>query len=74
VGWTIERARLARLSQVRDQDHPDLAAARRDLRFARAEEYIKAVVAAAPPLTTEQIQCLRDALPAPSTQDGSAAA
>jgi hypothetical protein len=54
MSWTSERARLA----VTIRHHPDdLAAiqlARRDLRAARAEDYLRGVVGEHPPLTTEQ--------------------
>jgi hypothetical protein len=56
--WTHERARVARLSQTRPADHPDLIGARRDLRAARAEDYIRQLVDAAPPLTDEQLRRL----------------
>jgi hypothetical protein len=52
--WTHERARVARLSQTRSADDPVLGEARRDLRAARAEEYIRKLVDSAPPLTDEQ--------------------
>lgn len=54
MGWTQERARYASLSRSRTPDDPDLLAARRDLRAARAEDYIKQLVDAAPPLSDEQ--------------------
>jgi F0F1-type ATP synthase delta subunit len=54
VSWTSERARVASLSRSRNRDDPDLLAARRDLRAARAEDYIKALVDSAPPLTDAQ--------------------
>jgi hypothetical protein len=54
MSWTRERARVARLSQTRAADDPALAEARRDLRAARAEDYIRKVVEAAPPLTETQ--------------------
>ncbi len=53
-GWTHERARVASLSRSRTPDDPELVGARRDLRAARAEDYIKRLVDAAPPLTTAQ--------------------
>jgi hypothetical protein len=53
-GWTHERARVASLSRSRNPDDPELIGARRDLRAARAEDYIKKLVDAAPPLTSEQ--------------------
>ena len=54
MSWTTERARVASLSRSRTADDPALVAARRDLRAARAEDYIKALVDSAPPLTDEQ--------------------
>lgn len=52
--WTHDRARVARLSQTRSPDDPVLVAARLALRASRAEDYIKRLVAEAPPLTPEQ--------------------
>ena len=54
TSWTHERARVARLSQSLPPDAPALRDARRDLRAARAEDYIRKLVDAAPPLTPEQ--------------------
>lgn len=54
MGWTSDRARVARLSQCRAADDPKLLDAKRDLRAARLEDYIRKVVDAAPPLTDEQ--------------------
>ncbi len=54
MSWTHERARVAALSRSRTPDDPDLANARRDLRVTRAEDYIRELVDAAPPLTDEQ--------------------
>jgi hypothetical protein len=54
MSWTSDRARVARLSQTRSPDDPDLASAKRDLRVSRAEEYIRELVDTAPPLTAEQ--------------------
>jgi hypothetical protein len=54
MSWTHERARVARLTQTRAPGDPDLVAARRDLRAARAEDYIKRLVDSAPPLTEAQ--------------------
>ncbi len=52
--WTAERARVAALSRSRTPDDPDFLAAKRDLRAARAEDYIRQLVDSAPPLTPEQ--------------------
>jgi hypothetical protein len=49
-----ERARVASLSRSRTVDDPDLVRARQNLKAARLEEHIAEVVAAAPPLTSEQ--------------------
>lgn len=54
MSWTAERARVASLSRSRTPDDPDLERARRDLRAARLEEYIRRTVDAAPPLSVEQ--------------------
>jgi len=54
MSWTSERARVASLSRSRPATDPDLLAARRDLRAARAEDCIQALVDAAPPLSQEQ--------------------
>ncbi len=64
--WTHDRARVARLSQIRQADDPLLQAARRDLRASRAEDYIRKVVNEAPPLTPAQTARLA-ALLAPDT-------
>ncbi len=52
--WTHARARVARLTQVREPDDAELAAARLDLRLVRAEDTIRKIVDAAPPLTADQ--------------------
>jgi hypothetical protein len=52
--WTAERAKLAALSRHRSGDTAALNDARRDLRAARLEDAIVAVVDQAPPLTDEQ--------------------
>ena len=52
--WTTERARVASLTRSRTADDPDLLDARRNLRAARLEDYIRRTVDAAPPLTSEQ--------------------
>ncbi|MBO1751714.1 hypothetical protein J4G33_07860 [Actinotalea sp. BY-33] len=54
MSWTQERARVASLSRSRTPDDPDLVGARRNLKAARLEEYIRRTVDAAPPLTPEQ--------------------
>lgn len=54
MSWTAERARVASLTRSRKDDDPDLVAARINLKAARAEDYIRRVVAEAPPLTPEQ--------------------
>jgi len=54
VSWTKERARHNALRRYRSEDDPDVLAAKRDLRAARAEDYIRRVVDAAPPLTADQ--------------------
>jgi hypothetical protein len=54
MSWTSERARVASLTRSRAPDDPDLLAARRNLRAARAEDYVRKLVAAAPPLSIEQ--------------------
>jgi hypothetical protein len=48
------RGRVAALSQTRPEDHPDLVAARAELRAAKAEDYISRLVAEAPPLSDAQ--------------------
>ncbi|MDP9397340.1 MAG: hypothetical protein M3P96_05725 [Actinomycetota bacterium] len=50
--WTAERARLA--AKKKHDPNADVEDIRRDLRAARAEDYIRRVVDAAPPLTLEQ--------------------
>jgi hypothetical protein len=54
VSWTHDRARVAALTRSRQPTDPDLLAAKRDLAESRAEEYIKRIVDAAPPLTQDQ--------------------
>jgi hypothetical protein len=54
VTWTKERARHNALRRYRHADDPEVLNARRDLRAARAEDYIRQLVEAAPPLTAEQ--------------------
>src|SRR3954465_9392739 len=52
--WTHYRARVAALSRDRAADDPDLLDARRDLRAARLEDYIRKLVDCAPRLTPAQ--------------------
>lgn len=54
MSWTQERARVAALSRSREDNDPDLVAARRDLRAERIADYVKREVAKFPPLTAEQ--------------------
>lgn len=56
ITWTSARARVASLARDRSDDDPVLIGARRDLRAARLEDYVRRVVAEAPPLTDEQKQ------------------
>ncbi len=64
--WTHDRARVASLSRSRADDDPELIDARRDLRAARAEEYIRTLAAGMPPLTMEQRNKLAALLIRPS--------
>ncbi|MBW3646817.1 MAG: hypothetical protein KY440_03440 [Actinobacteria bacterium] len=54
MSWTQARARVARLSQSYEPDDPKLIDARLELRTARAEEYLRNLLATAPPLSREQ--------------------
>lgn len=54
MSWTHERGRVAALTRHRDPEDPAIGEARRDLRAARAEDYIRRVVDEAPPLTEDQ--------------------
>jgi hypothetical protein len=49
-----QRGRVNALQRHRRPDDPELAAARVELKVISAEEYIKRLVAEAPPLTAEQ--------------------
>ena len=51
---TSARARHNSLKRYRPDDDPRVIEARRDLRAARAEDYIRKLVESAPPLTDEQ--------------------
>lgn len=50
------RARIAALTRSRTPDDPELVGARRDLEVEMLAEHVARVVAAAPPLTSEQRQ------------------
>ncbi len=52
--WQSKRARIARLSKDLPRDHPDLQQLRTELRTQRTADYIRTVLAAAPPLSDEQ--------------------
>lgn len=54
MSWTADRARVASLTRSRQPQDPDLISARRDLKAARAEEYIQQLVDGAPALSDEQ--------------------
>lgn len=54
MSWTKERARHNALRRYRPVDDPAVLDARRDLKAARAEEYIRRLVDDAPPLSAEQ--------------------
>ncbi len=56
--WTHERAKIAALSRSRTADDPEILDARRNLRAGRAEDYIRELVAAAPPLSDAQLDRL----------------
>lgn len=59
------RARHALLTRWRGPDDPETAEAARDYRAQRLADAIERAVAAAPPLTPEQIEQLRGLLPYP---------
>lgn len=71
ASWTTHRARVAGLSH-REPDDPELLDARRDLRAARAEDYITKVLAEAPPLTDQQRTRLCELLRPARTGGGAA--
>ena len=58
ASWTTERARHAALSRRRPADDPAVTESRQNLRAARAEDYIRELVAAAPALTAAQLDKL----------------
>lgn len=49
-----ERARIASLTRSRQPDDPELVDARRNLAALSLEDYVRQIVAQAPPLTDEQ--------------------
>jgi hypothetical protein len=58
MGWTTERARLAALHRYRKPDDPAVVRATRDLAVERLIEQARRVVAAKPPLTSEQCDAI----------------
>jgi hypothetical protein len=52
--WTRERSRLALVHRHHPDDTDAIDAARRDLKAARAEDYVRHLVESAPPLSPEQ--------------------
>ena len=54
--WTHARARVASLSRARRDDDPELVDARRDLKGARLEEYVRQLVETWPPLKIEHAE------------------
>jgi hypothetical protein len=61
--WQSARARLAIYTRHHGPNDPLVPDLQRDLRAARAEEYLAKVIAQAPPLTPEQAERLRQLLP-----------
>jgi hypothetical protein len=53
-GWASKRGRANALRRYRSADDPEVLDAVRDLRLARAEDYIQQLVDQAPPLTPAQ--------------------
>jgi hypothetical protein len=53
--WTKVRSELATKSKILPPDHPKLTELRRNLRALRLEEHVAKVLAAWPPLSTEQL-------------------
>lgn len=50
-----ERGRIAALSRSRPSNDPDLVTARQNLKALTLEEHVRKVVAAAPPLSLDQV-------------------
>lgn len=65
--WTHHRARIAGMK--RQNPNADTTEAERDLKAARAEEYIRGLVETFPPLTGEQKARLAALLRQPTTDD-----
>jgi hypothetical protein len=57
-----ERARIGALSRSRPDDDPELVDAKRGLAEAKLADYIERVLAAAPPLTPQQLTRLAELL------------
>jgi hypothetical protein len=61
--WTHSRAKIAGLKRNgRPDSDPDVVDARRDLRAARAEDYVKQLVDGAPKLSRDQLDRLASLL------------
>jgi hypothetical protein len=67
------RARVAALTRHHSKDDPKVVDATRDLRAASLEQYIRQVVAEAPPLTNEQREKLAMLLHGSTPNRGAAA-
>jgi len=66
--WTVPRARIAGYKRRgRLESDPDLINARRELKAARIEEYVRRVVDQSPSLTAEQLDRLAQLLRAGGT-------
>ncbi|MBA3742491.1 hypothetical protein [Sporichthya sp.] len=50
---------LGATTRYKGTDHPDVAEIRQQLKAAKAQEYLRSLIADAPPLTPRQIQDLR---------------
>lgn len=58
MSWKTARAQLGSATRRYGADSPPAVEARRELRAARAEEYIRELVESAPPLTPTQLERL----------------
>lgn len=54
MSWTTERAKVASLTRSRTSDDPELVLARANLKAELYADHVRKLVAAAPPLTSEQ--------------------